>query len=410
LLYYLNKNSTLSRGQLAKIKGKEIYLDANTFYAYVCKSSTFYSILTFTVDRLKKLGSKLYVFDKSFIEYINSLDFTLRKYKNSHHYEFVDGGPWIWKEFISDISRYRNDFELCVALHRFTKISPEHTDALCEEAKEELAKIEINLVTLEPFLNKEQLGDLYDVVYNSKLKYDPCTQWYVPKSSPEQYETIVLHDANCLKHLEQQVLNPLDAKKLFVTCDFRLAKVRKKNSNKYEFMITVPEFYEFMLPYLFMDNEMVKQPVEMPNFLLASLVHQELFETIDFKDLFGNYLANNIDRIEDFKILEDLSTTKRYKDIQKKFEKLAETKPDEIEPKLKSFLQESSGLLVEYSNNVKESLAKSFVQQKVDLQAKEICDLKKKMEEMEARLNIFEVKEKKRKKYYKKHQQKKKQK
>ena len=408
LLYYLNRNSSLSRGQIAKLKDKAIYLDANTFYAYICEISTFHDILHFTLGKLQKLGSKLYLYDRSLEEYSKSLDYTIRKYQQKSHYEFIDGGPWIWKEFLSNITRYRNDFEYCIALHSFPKTQEKGSDTF-DAAKAELNKIGINLVLMEPFYSESELGELYSAVYNSKKKFDRTTQWwYVPKGSTEQYENIVLHDANCLRHLEHSVSNPLSATKLFVTCDFRLAKIRKKIPFKYEFMMTVPEFYEFMLPYLFMANEMVTQPVEMPNFLLASLVHRDLLETIDFKDLLGDYLANNIDKIGDFKVLEELSMKKRYKDIRKKYENLAESPPDKLEEEMKAFLHESTELLSEYSNKVKESLTKSILADKFESQKREIEELKKELGETKLKLVIQEKKEIKRKRYQKKQERRKK--
>jgi len=409
LLYYLNRNSRLSRGQLAAVKEKEIYLDTNTFYALTCRASNFHRILVFTFTRLRKLGSSVFLFDKSLIEYLESLESTLHKYRHKRHYEFVDGGPWIWKEFISDVSRYKNDFEYCIALHKYPKILPTNTTDFFKTSEEELKRINVNLLKLEPYFEKEGLGELYYNVYNAKLKYDPSTKWYAPKGSPDQYHNIVLHDANCLKKLKHNATNPFNAKKLFVTCDFGLAKMRRNFPNKYEYLVTVPEFYEFMLPYLFMENLMIKEPVEMPNFLLASVVHKDLFETINFKDLFGDYLANNINNIDDFKVLEDLSTEKRYKKIRDKYESLSEnsTGTEDFEEKLKEFMQNSTELLLEYSNKVRESLAKSIVQTKLNGRDKELKELKNKFGELELKVKKYEEKEDKRKKYYKKKKRKK---
>lgn len=408
LLYYLNRNSNLSRGQLGKLRGKEIYLDANTFYAHMCKASTFNKMIDFTIGKLNQLGCQILLFNRSLTEYVAAIDYALRKYKQNRHYEFISGGPWIWKEFLADISRYKNDFEFCVALHRFPKTQTEDEKEWFDSASKELSQKGITLVPLQPFLQKDDLGDLYHQVYNLKLKYDHSSLWLSPKTGSDQYENIVLHDSNCLRYLEHHAPNPLEAKRLFVTCDFRLAKIRKKIPQKYEFLVTVPEFYEFMLPYLFLANEMIKQPVEMPNFLLASLLHKELLETMDFKDIFGSYLSSNIDNMEDFKVLDSLSTQKRFKDIKEKFEKLDKCKPEELEKELKDMLRETTELMVEYSNKVKESLAKSIVQDKIDLQEKHLMELKKQYDEVVEKLKGYEEKEKKRKEYYKKQQKKKK--
>jgi len=161
LLYYLNRNSQLSRGQLAAIKEKEIYLDTNTLYAHVCKASNFNTALAFVLSKLHKLGAKVFLFDRSLIEYLGSLESTLHKYRSKSHYDFIEGGPWIWKEFISNVGRYRSDFEYCVALHKIPKDLPKLETDFFDRARQELRKINIELIRLEPFLDKDDLGGLY---------------------------------------------------------------------------------------------------------------------------------------------------------------------------------------------------------------------------------------------------------
>lgn len=63
--------------------------------------------------------------------------------------------------------------------------------------------------------------------------------------------------------------------KLFVTCDFALARIRRIQHNRFEFIVTAPEFYEFMLPYLFLAELPTSEPVETPSALLAAVVAQE---------------------------------------------------------------------------------------------------------------------------------------
>ncbi|MBW2331719.1 MAG: hypothetical protein JRF30_12615 [Deltaproteobacteria bacterium] len=404
LLYYLNRNSQLSRGQLAAIKEKEIYLDTNTLYAHVCKASNFNTALAFVLSKLHKLGAKVFLFDRSLIEYLGSLESTLHKYRSKSHYDFIEGGPWIWKEFISNVGRYRSDFEYCVALHKIPKDLPKLETDFFDRARQELRKINIELIRLEPFLDKDDLGGLYYKVYDAKLKFDPSSQWYMPKYSQEQYHQIVLHDANCLNKLGHPATNPFSAKKLFVTCDFGLAKIRRREHDKFEFLVTVPEFYEFMLPYLFMENLMVKQPVEMPNFLLASILYRELFESIDFKDLFGKYIADNIDNLDDFKILEELNNTKRYRDLKEKYSQLSTISSDskEFEDNLNKFFTTSTELLAEYDRKIRNSLATSFAQEELNARDRELKEMGERLKELEKKVQKFEDKEKKRKKYIKK--------
>jgi hypothetical protein len=410
MLYYLNRNTKLSHGQLAVIKNKDYILDANTLYAYMCHASEYYEMLHYSVDKLVSFGAKFYVFDRSLDEYTESIESALSSYKNiTKRASLITWQPWIWKEFADNTARYKNNFEFCVMLHRIPKKKYANEQQKFEEAYSELKKANIELIKLDPFLNENEINEIYDEVYQAKKKYDPLTHGFVIKGSPEKYHCLVLHDANCLNNLRHDATNPFSASKLFITCDFSLTKLRRKFPAKYEYLITVPEFYEFMLPYLFMDNLMVKQPVQMPNFLLASALHKELFKTFNFKDIFGDYIAGNIENIEEFEILSELSNDNRYKKIKEKHQHLVGSRAESTDEEIEEYLSEATKLLINYSSSVQLSVANHLIKEELDKKDKHISTILNEQKENEDRIRLLEeeniklrIKEIKRIKYDKK--------
>lgn len=375
MLYYLNRNSKYAHGQLAAIKSKEYYLDANAFYAYKCSSSNYHTLLKFSIEKLISLGCEFSIFDKSLQEYREALNYALRS-KDPKEIDFFNSTyqPWIWQEFNSNQNKYRGDFKYCVMLHQVPMNLKDNVDFTTAET--ELKKKGIYLKSLVPFLEQEELGKLYNDVYEVKKKYDREAHMYLPKGSPETYHLIVLHDANCLNKLSHPCTNPFNAKELFITCDFSLSKIRKMSPDSFDFIITVPEFYEFMLPYMFMENLMTNSPVSYPNFILASTLQRELFQTPDFKRLFGDYLSENIDNIHEFKILEEYSNEKRFQGIKEKYKSLSDIPEENFENFMREITDDAINRFNEYTNKVKGEVANRLLEE-------ELFDAKNKLDSTE---------------------------
>lgn len=96
-LYYLNRNYKYAHGQLSRLKEKEIFLDTNTLYAFVCEASDYYSLLHYSLDKLNSMGARLSIFDKSLEEYHESLDFAMKNYHRGRETGFFlkPARPWI---------------------------------------------------------------------------------------------------------------------------------------------------------------------------------------------------------------------------------------------------------------------------------------------------------------------------
>jgi len=200
ILYYLNRNAKYAQSQLNSLQGKELYLDTNTFYSLSCPGSGYHEILTYTLGKLVKMKIVIRMFDKSIDEYNESLDNTLRNYRYHKGVGFVtSNAPWIWEHFQKNRSAYNNDFEYCIRVHMLPQRTAVNDEERVKLITDELKSKNIELKKMDPFLNKHQLGDLFEWVYEVKRKFDPTTEWYVPTGSPSGYEARVLHDANCLR-------------------------------------------------------------------------------------------------------------------------------------------------------------------------------------------------------------------
>lgn len=323
MLYYLNRTTSTSQGSLPNLKEKRIFLDTSAFYAFRCDSMLFHDILKFSLIRMSKAGANIFLFDKSLNEYNQSLESALHNVKKNHGigYLWKKNVPFVWTEYLNNQSRYASNFEYCVAVHRIPKGKAPTGELDFHKAAEELKLEGIELVELLPFLSKDELGQIYNDVHTAKDAKDRPPEPLFNQGVDFFHER-VLHDANCVNALiNQSGDNPYASKNVFVTCDFYLARIRRVRPEKYGFLTTAPEFFEFMLPYLFGADTISEQPVETPNFLLASALSAEMNKGLDLRSIFSTFLAGHQpENIANYEILGDLNNNERYKKIRGKWQ------------------------------------------------------------------------------------------
>jgi hypothetical protein len=232
MLYYLNRNTRLAQGELRALREKQIYIDTNTLYAYRCEASVFHEIIAFALDRLKKLGASICLFDKSLEEYNSSLESALHRYRNDKGATYVWQGkyrPWIWSEYARAPGTYHHKFEFCVARHRIPRSDKPVEQMDFEGASKDLSRFGITLMRLSPYKNMQELGEIYNYVFTAKDKPDRYAPLYNQAPEDDFFHKMVLHDANCLDFLQHAgATDPHSSKRLFVTCDFALSKVRRR--------------------------------------------------------------------------------------------------------------------------------------------------------------------------------------
>jgi hypothetical protein len=322
MLYYLNRNPKVAQHIIDKIKNKTIILDTNTFYAFQCKASEFHDIVLYSISKLSKMGASISIYDVSVKEYNESLRIALNNYRNTKAYYYIHKKerPWIWKEFESNSSGYKY-FDSCVLLHHVPPYKKVDYDE--DDFKNNLKANGIIYKKLEPYLDKKELGELFNQVWDVKLKLNPETGKREYYGSIENYESRVIHDANCLKSIVNIGENPFDSQAVFVTCDYSLIKIRKIYPGQYESLVTITEYYEFMIPYLFLTDTITDRPLEMPNFLLAASIAYDLHNTLDFETLVGEFLINQ-EKIskKDYSQLLQQGNNERFKSIKEKQSKI----------------------------------------------------------------------------------------
>lgn len=389
MLYYLNRNATYVHAQLQKIREKHIYLDTNTLYALRCKASEYHEMVSYAVKRLIDLGTNICVFDKSLEEYNESLNTALTKYNHTRgmHYYYQYYRPWIWKEYENNPQTYNNSFEYCLTLHR---IDPGKIASI----------MSINPVELRPYLSKEDLENLYLEVYRVKKRFNPESKMYEVPDNETVYHNKVLHDANCLNALRCKGKNPFECPTLFVTCDFRLSKVRSRIPGDYEYLVTIAEFYEFILPYLFLSDALSSKPVEVPNFLLASAITVDLDHTIDFDSIVGKYLASKDEVPQDYEILASIVNNQRFDGIKNKYRGLQELDESKLSSETRfDTLVDVAAAIQEYKAMVRDRVVTSIAQGALFEKDKEILQLKKEKGSLEGELARHKKKEDKQKRY-----------
>jgi hypothetical protein len=327
MIYYLNRSEKYIHSQLEIIKQKEIYLDTNVLYSIKCNYSQYHDMLIYIIENLIRLGAKIFVFDKSVNEYNDSLTTTLRKYKNDTlNFLHQEKKPWIWFEYENNRHSYQNSFEYCISLHHIPVNTNNSIEDHYDEAKKDLLNSKIQLTKLEPYLDENSLTDIYSLVYNAKKVYNSEFDLFGVPYDSEFYKMKVLHDSNCLFKLKSKASNPFEAKQLFVTCDYHLTKVRKYEKNEYEYLVAITEFYEFILPYLFLSDTITANPIETPNFLLASAISIDLSNVVDLDSMIGKYLIHGKDINQKYEIISKIKESERYNSIKKKHETLFKQK------------------------------------------------------------------------------------
>jgi hypothetical protein len=249
-------------------------------------------------------------------------------------------------------------------------------------------------------LPKEDLEDLYLEVYRVKKKFNPISKMYEVPDNETVYHKKVLHDANCLNALRCRGGNPFECPTLFVTCDFRLSRIRSRLPGSYEYLVTVTEFYEFILPYLFLSDALSNKPVEIPNFLLASAITVDLGHTIDFDSIVGKYLASKDDVVQDYEILGSIVNNQRFESIRNKYRRLQELDNPEISSEIRfDTLVGVAAAIQEYKGVVRDKIVTSVTQTALLEKDKMIRQLEQDKKDLETKLAKRLVKDKKQKRY-----------
>ncbi|MBN2591292.1 MAG: hypothetical protein JXA96_15615 [Sedimentisphaerales bacterium] len=406
LLYYLNRNERYIHDQLSVLKEKKIYLDTNTYYSLRCKSSDFYDKANYCLKKCILIGMTVKLYDISVNEYNNSIESVLHNYQNTWNIQNYDiaYNPWILKEYRSNKAAYRSNFNYCVNMHYLPTGALNNRENTEESIINELKKQDIIYEKITDVINKEKLGSLYDSIFEAKKKFDPLYKTKIIPGSVEAYSEKVLHDANCIYYTKCTGDTPFELEKSFLTCDSRLAKIRKKNS-EYNCVITLNEFHDFMLPYFLLSDTILSDPIEIPNFLLASVLSDEISKLTKIESVIGDYLFTKEEVKQDFKVLAAESNKERYQNIKSKIEDVYRSEDKKVNQEI---IDEIDHVVHDYIGKVLGSISESMNNEDALNKNKEIESLKKELSDAKLKVEILQKKELKRKRYFRKQERKKK--
>ncbi len=405
LLYYLNQNQKFAQTQRDAIRGKRIFLDTNAFYAVMCGYSEFQDSLRFSLNKLADLGAEICIFDRSLEEYNDSLDSSLRNYESDHGLSII-GRPdssWIMREFSSNPGAYRNDFRYAVSVHKVAADSDMPGSNIFSDPSKSPLNGGLIYETLAPFKNQADLGIVFDLVWQAKKRFNPVSKQLEIPGQVSVYHSKVLHDANCLSSLDCHGSTPLECESIFVTCDFGLARVRRGGAGNYPFLVTAPEFYEFMLPYLFLTNEVASSPLEMPNLLFSAALSASLKRALDFDALIGDFLVNRSVVRHDFPKLAEITNEARMRGIQERFYSIRSTSEDDLDQtEVSACVTIAAQVAAQYRERVREGVAHSFLKQSLYEKEEVISSLAEENRKLRENLARQEKKDRGRQKYEKK--------
>lgn len=256
-------------------------------------------------------------------------------------------------------------------------------------------KEKIRVEKIDPVLERNDLNELCNQITSLKRN----------KIEQTTFEEKMLHDANCLHYLYEEEKG-FAAPKLFITCDFNLARIRKF-SDYGNSIITVNELYDFLLPYLLISDDNFTNPDRLPNMLLETAIDLELGDSICLEEIVGNFVKNKPDGLN-YKILNSTMMSEKFEQIKKKNSIIQSSNFTEDECTIK--LDENfNNFENDYIEAVKKDTIQCLREYKYSDIDEIIADSKKKLSEkdaeiitLKAKLDKLEKKEKKREKYQKK--------
>jgi len=392
MLFYLNQGKKqYANVQIELIKDKRFYLDTNALYAYMVSASQYHSFLTYAVGRLVKLGADVRVFHQSVREYNDSLFSALHRAERERGFgfEFANDRPWIWQEFVSDTVAYQNEFGFCVKKHTIPPRVTIDSEPEIEQISASLQAVQLQYEEIQPYRKKEEIDDIYQAVWDAKRRrvYSSDGSFYYEEPSGMEYK--VLHDANCIQALRCPGDSPYDTKSIFITCDFRLTRVRK-TLNHCNFLTSILEFQEFITPYLLLSTDFSASKTEVPNLLLAASIDLELSHTKYFTEIVGEYLrGSNVDS-SDWDLLVSEKNRTRFNEVGRKIHKAIE---DSDKTREHEAWNEAAELSTEYTAEIASRLGMRIARTALQEKDEEISRLKQQLAKTEVQLQVARKKQ-----------------
>jgi hypothetical protein len=294
-------------------------------------ASPYYEITNYLKNRLNKLGVRLFVFPFTIGEYERSIATVESNFKGDSPTAFlVQWNPWLFQQFKFNPASYLNMIQVCRRVHSIVGDG--------ELIEENYGEVEATLNdhglalerTWEEY-EEDEVRDLWINLRNSMAsnKWDLSRYWEFIYDQGRASDEVIKHDVTSIKNIVQlgraEGTDELGPRVFFLTLDSKLLRLRKE----YDSIISVEQFTEFILPYLFLADIPIQEAEQFPNQLLSAqlgtlLVERSPSVTETILMFLGQPSLLDNHRLESRKIGEMASelSKSRYKKI---FERAAES-------------------------------------------------------------------------------------
>lgn len=261
-------------------------------YSSRVPASGYHDSVNYFVDRLRELGVIIRVFPFTVEEYEKSLALTEQEFNKKSTF-LLRWNPWLYQEFMLHQARYLGQIGVCRQQYSVAKgkaVASGAYDAIDSELNKNDMSLDRDFTRLS--------ADERDTMWAQMRMYMSSSKWgldeyydFIAEStkSPER----IAHDTDCVHNLMQKSealgRDELGPKLLFITVDRQLARARRK----FEVIVSLEHFVEFMMPYLFIGDIPIKEAEKFPNQLLSAQLGTLLSgRRIEATELVRGYLTD----------------------------------------------------------------------------------------------------------------------
>ncbi len=276
--YYLNRARAASPYQLQKLQSRQLYADTNLLYAHEVEASNFHEMLTYIVSRLQRIGVYIKLFPFSIEEYEQSLSNVEHLVRSGDpQHKLLTRNPWLYQEFRRNPRKYLNSITVCREIHsvraKLQKDEYQTVDEYYDDLEPILAEtgfqLEREFALYDHDAALEEWVDLRNLMPSDYWSSD--RYWEFINKQNARHDAQKIHDVHIVKNVERRAKEEgddgLGPRVLLITLDIKqVGRLRKE----FPFIITVQQFLEFMLPYLFLSDIPISEPTEFPNVLLTA--------------------------------------------------------------------------------------------------------------------------------------------
>ncbi len=223
--YYLNRSTEASPYQIEKLKQRRIYIDTNVLYSFMVPASPFHEVVSYVLDRLKKIGVSVKLLPLTLNEYEHSLKIVEDEYKNDRPSPFlVRWNPWLYQEYRLNPAKYLKSMAVCRQTYSLCK-GTQVTEKNFDELDRGLTERGLALERVYRIYSESEVQELWISLRNAMAssRWDLYQYWEFIYDQAGKSDEVIRHDVSCVQNLHEKAqesgADELGPKVLFVTLD-----------------------------------------------------------------------------------------------------------------------------------------------------------------------------------------------